>query len=149
MKYNHPPYLPHAGGGSLGIKRTLHEAIGGFDEAFPMLHDTDYCWRLQRAGVELHFVPEAVMHIRFRDRLNDIYRQARGYAEYNVLLYKKYRPLGMPKISKKAGLLAWVKLLQYPQYVVLSKEGRANWMWQLGRCVGRLQGSIKHRVWAL
>jgi len=29
----YPPYLPYAAGGTLGIKKTLHEAVGGFDES--------------------------------------------------------------------------------------------------------------------
>lgn len=147
-KYTHPPYLYHAGGGSLGVKRVLHEAIGGFDETLPILHDTDYCWRLQLAGTELNFVPDAVMYIRYRDTLDGIYRQAGNYAEYNVLLYKRYRLQGMPPISLKAGLLAWVKLAQRPQRL-LRLEGRAKWVWQFGWCMGRLRGSIKHRVLAL
>lgn len=70
--------------------RVLHEAVGGFDESLPYLHDTDYCWRIQLAGTELHFVPEAVVHIRTRHTLPGIFRQARNWAEYNVLMYKRY-----------------------------------------------------------
>lgn len=148
QKYDYPPYLPHAGGGSLGVKRSLHETIGGFDETLPILHDTDYCWRLQLAGTELHFVPDAVIHVRYRDTLGGIYRQARGYAEYNVLLYKRYRPLGMPELSWKTGVKAWVRLLRRLSRI-RSKESLARWVWQSGWSMGRLQGSIKHRVFAL
>lgn len=148
QKYNHPPYLPHAGGGTLGVKRSLYEAIGGFDESLPLLHDTDYCWRLQLAGTELHFVPDAVVHVRYRDTLGGIYRQARGYAEYNVLLYKRYRPLGMPQLSWKTGVKAWVRLFRR-LLRIRSKASLARWVWQFGWCMGRLQGSFKHRVLAL
>jgi glycosyltransferase involved in cell wall biosynthesis len=148
QEYKYPPYLPHAGGGSLGVKRSLHESIGGFDESLPILHDTDYCWRFQLAGTELHFVPHAVVHIRFRDTLGGMYRQVRGYAEYNVLLYKRYRPLGMPKLSWRTGVRGWLHLLRrLPQ--IRSKEAWARWIWRLGWQVGRLQGSIKYRVSAL
>lgn len=147
-KYRYPPYLPHAGGSGLGVKRSLHEAIGGFDESMRVLEDTDYCWRIQLTGTELRFVPDAVVHVRYRDTLGGIYRQARGYAEYNVLLYKKYRPLGMPQISWETGVRAWVRLLQRPPRIC-SKESLARWMWQFGWCMGRLRGSIKHRVFAL
>lgn len=88
------------------------------------------------------------MYIRYRETLRGIYRQARNYAEYNVLLYKRYRPLGMPPLSWKTGLRAWLKLAKRPQRI-LSLEGRARFLWQFGWCMGRLQGSIKHRVWAL
>ena len=45
----YPPYLLHAGGGTLGVKRSLHAMVGGFDEALPYLHDTDFCFKLQLA----------------------------------------------------------------------------------------------------
>lgn len=148
QKYSYPPFLPHAGGGGLGVKRTLFEAAGGFDESLLILQDTDFCWRLQLMGVELHFVPEAVVYVRYRDSIRALYRQARGYGAYNVLLYKRYRPLGMPKLSWKASARRWMRLLNYLQGVH-HKAGRARFMWQFGARVGRLQGSIKHRVMAL
>lgn len=146
--YQYPPYLPHAGGGGLGIRGSIHEAVGGFDESMLILEDTDYCWRVQHTGVALHFVPDAVMYVRYRDTPGSMYRQARTYAEYNVLLYKKYRPLGMPPLPWQTGLLAWLRLLRrLPR--LSYQAGRARWLWDLGWRVGRLQGCIKHRVWAL
>jgi glycosyltransferase involved in cell wall biosynthesis len=37
-RYTCPPYLPHAGGCNLGVKRSCYEAIGGFDEPVPIVH---------------------------------------------------------------------------------------------------------------
>lgn len=146
--YTYPPFLPHAGGSSLGIRRVLHEEIGGFDEELPALEDTDYCWRLQQAGHELRFVPEAVVHVRYRHTLGGMYRQAFQYAVYNVLLYKRYRPRGMPPLAWYAGVGSWVKLvLRLPK--VASKSGRASWLWQLGWRMGRVAGSWRYRVLAL
>lgn len=147
-QYRYPPYLPHAGGGGLGVKRAIFEALGGFDESLPYLHDTDFCWRVQLGGTTLHFVPEAVLHVRFRDTFKGIYRQARGYAEYNVLLYKRYRPLGMPALRRTASLPAWRDLL-WGLLWLRSKEDLARWTWDFGWRMGRLQGSLKHRVFAL
>ena len=38
----------------------------GFDEGVRVLEDTDYCWRIQLAGHELHFARDALIYIRFR-----------------------------------------------------------------------------------
>ena len=146
--YHYPPYLPHAGGGTLGCKRSLFLASGGFDESLPILHDTDFCWRLQRSGVQLHFVPEAVIHIRFRPSLSAIYRQAKGYGYYNVILYKRYRQLGMPRLSRKRGLRAWWRLLTTLP-TIRTKAQYARWLRELGWRVGRLQSSIKNHIFAL
>lgn len=146
----YPPHMKHAGGGTLGIRRSLCLEVGDFDDGLPCLHDTDYCFRIQQKGVELQFVPEAVMHIRFRDSLLDIYRQARNYAKYNVKLSKRYRePLEM---NIKSLLRPWVRYLRkwirqvrlIPQ--LRNKVTRGKWFWSLGWQVGRLQGSLIHRV---
>ena len=148
QEYRYPPYLPHASGSTLGVRRSIHEAIGGFDETMLRLQDTDYCWRIQLAGTQLHFVPDAVFHYRFRDTIGGLFHQGRLWGEYNVLLYKKYRPLGMPKLSWKASVRSWVRLLKlFPQ--CFSKEDRAKLVTVLARRIGRLQGCIKYRVLAL
>jgi GT2 family glycosyltransferase len=150
QEYKYPLYLPHASASGLGIKRSLHEAMGGFDESLRILEDTDYCWRLQLAGVKLHFAPNAIIHYRLRHNLSGIYSQACAYAEYNVLLYKKYQALGMPQLSfsLRANLKGWLRLLQsLPQ--IRCMEKRARWVWIFGWRMGRLQGCIKHRILAL
>lgn len=147
QEFKYPPYLPHAAGSGLGVKRSLHEAIGGFDESLVRLEDTDYCWRLQLAGIDLHFVPNAIIHYRFRHTAPGIYCQAYGYAKHNVILYKKYRSMGMAPLPFcwKAYLKAWFRLgLKLPQ--IRQREGLARWLWQFGWRMGHLQGSIKYRI---
>jgi GT2 family glycosyltransferase len=107
----YPPYLPQAGSGTLGIKRALHQQVGGFDESMPVHFDTDYCFKLQLKGAKLHFVPDAVLHIRYRETFSGIYRQAYQWGQYHVFLYKRYRPQGMPKLPWKTGVRAWKDLL--------------------------------------
>lgn len=148
QNYDYPPYLPHAGGGTIGVKRELHAAVGGFDEALPLLHDTDFCWKLQLAGTELYFVPDAITHVRYRNTFKGIYRQIRGYAEYNVILYKRYRALGMPQLAWQSGMKAWGRLLLGLLWIRDTGD-LARWIWGFGWQLGRLQGSIKHRIWAL
>ena len=147
QKYD-PPFLLHAGGGGLGVKRYIHQEVGGFDEAFPLLHDTDFCFKVQLRGYRLEFVPDAVLHVRYRHSLKGIYRQASGYAEYNVRLYKRYRALGMPPVDWRSSLPIWRYLLKQA-FRIRSKSEWASWLWQMGYRVGRLQGSLRHRVLAL
>lgn len=145
--YQYPPFLPHAGGSSLGVKRALFDKIGGFDESV-YLEDTDLCWRLQLAGTELHFVPNAVIHVRYRTSAESAFGQARAWGRGNVLLYRKYRPLGMPKLTRRAGLAGWWRLVkQLP--LLRSKGGRVRWLRSFGWRVGRLEASLAYRIWAL
>ncbi len=150
QRYYYPPFMAHAGGGTIGLKRYLWLRVGGVDESLPYLHDTDLCWKLQKAGTQLTFVPEAVIHTRLRHTLKGIFRQARSWGEYNVILYKRYRRQGMPKISPKAGFSAWLDILRaLPRYRHMDLGNRAQFVWTLAWRIGRLEGSLKHRVFAL
>jgi len=144
--YDYPPFLPHAGGGGLGVTRRAHEAVGGFDETLPALEDTDYCWRLQLAGFPLHFAPEAVVNIRHRGDLGSIYRQGVSYGLHNVLIYERYRTKGMPRLGWFPGIRKWLSLLLRTPLLLLTREGRARWIWQLGWRVGRIKGCFRYRV---
>jgi GT2 family glycosyltransferase len=145
--YTYPPFLPHAGGSGLGVWHRVHESVGGFDEEMAILEDTDYCWRIQLAGTPLHFAPEAVIHVRYRPDLAGTFRQALAYGESNVSIYKKYRPLGMPRLGWTPGAARWAKLLlSLPQ--LATRAGRARWISSLGWRLGRLRGCLRYRVLA-
>ena len=140
----YPPWLPHAGGGTLGFRKALFDAVGEFDHSLPYLHDTDFCFRAQQLGHELHFVPDAVLHMRRRDCLQSHYRQSRNYAEYNVILARKYWSPGESSGNfHKAFLRGWYDLARgLPK--LRSEAGRYGWMWNFGRQVGRLRGMLIH-----
>ena len=141
-----PPYCPIAGGNSLGIKRSLHEAIGGFDESQLSVEDPEYCVKVQQAGVTLHFVSEAVVHYRYRSTLAGLYRQARTWAQWNIWLFKKYRAGNNRELWRwRMHLGEWGRLLRrLPR--IRSKGGFGRWLWQLGWQVGLLQGGLRYRV---
>ena len=145
--YANPPYLKHAGGSGLGVKRTLHEAVGGFEESLDVLEDTDYCWRIQRMGTDLHFVSDAVVHVRYCIKLGDIIQQSFSWGMGNVFLYKKYRLLGMPDYDWHSGLLVWKAILK--QFLrIRNKANLCAWIWQFAWKTGRLAGCYKYRVFA-
>lgn len=147
QKALYPPYLLHAGGGTLGVKRSLYIMVGGYDEALTYLHDTDFCFKLQRAGVQLHFVPDAVVHVRLRHTLGGVYHQARCWAVYKVGVYKKYQ--GATEIesppSWKRYARNWQYLLQALPYI-RQKRDCLRFVGMLGSQVGLLQGSLKYRI---
>ena len=140
-------YLPFAGTCNLGIKRSLHYAIGGFDETLVRHQDVDYCWRLQKAGTKLHYVPDALVHYRLRNTLAKMYQRAWITGESEARLYKKHRPLGMPQLmSWKSFVKASVILsLQLVLLQVRNKESLAKWLIDFAWRAGGLRGCIKYR----
>ena len=170
-KIGYPPYLPFAGGGGLGVKKSVHDAVGGYDESLPYLHDLDYCFKIQLLGVELHFVPEAVIHVRCRHTFKGFFHQARLWAKYSEAVFKKYKDVSMMKVSQpwRRYIRSWkVFLLLFVKWVVVlsltplyltnqmgllrhlpkfrSRGDIGVMVWRLGWLIGQLQGSIKHRV---
>lgn len=148
QSYEYPPFLPHAASCNLGFRREVYERTGPFDEQFSNLSDTDFCWRAQLAGYRLVFAPEALVHYRLRPSFKTTIRQSLRYAEFNVLLYKKYRAHGMPPISWKDSARSWLQLVR--MLPTVRDRGRLGaWLWKLAWLSGRVRGSIKHRVFAL
>jgi glycosyltransferase involved in cell wall biosynthesis len=144
-----PPFLPYTYAAALGVHRSAHDLVGGFDESLWLAcEDRDYCYRLQLAGVPLNLVPEALVFYRHRDTGRGIYRQARAYAVGNVRMYRDYRHLGLQRPSVKRAVISW--LLTPVKFVLAltSRRRYARFAARMGWRVGRLQGSIRYRIWA-
>lgn len=147
MKISYPPYLYHAGGSTLGIRRELFLEVGGYDPKFIYLHETDFCFRMQLAGHTLSFVREAVQNVRFRRDNRATFYQSMHWGEYNVLLFRKYRGTGEPAHGR------WKRLLHDGVHVVrlmsqwrrFSPGQRMSAMWLSGWLIGKLKGMILYR----
>jgi GT2 family glycosyltransferase len=146
--YTYPPFLPHAGGSGLGVRRALFIALGGFAEDLPALEDTDLCWRAQLAGERLVWVPAAVVHISLRQDLAGSFRQLALYGRYNVRLDRRYRDRGMPRLPLTAGLARWARLVVTAPRLLAGRRARHEWVAQLGWRLGRLAGCVAARTLA-
>ena len=144
-----PAFLPYTYAAALGVQRSAHDLVGGFDESLWLAcEDRDYCYRLQLAGVPLTLVPEALVYYRHRDTMRGIYRQARAYGVGNVRMYRDYRHLGLQRPSASRAVVSW---LLTPVKLVLALAGRrrlSRFAARMGWRVGRLEGSIRYRIWA-
>lgn len=146
QKLWYPPFLPHAGSCGLAVKRSLHEAVGGYDESFLRVMDTDYCLRIQGLGISLQFVSDALVHVRCREMAGASFRQVCLWGEYNTLIYKRHRPADSMELWRwKNHFRSWVEILRNISKMQ-SPQGRAELSWRLGWQVGILKGSIKHMV---
>ncbi|WP_416674867.1 glycosyltransferase family 2 protein [Egbenema bharatensis] len=114
-----PPYLPFAFGCNLGMRRSVYEKVGEFDTSLYAAWDTDYCWKVQLAGIQLHFIPGLVVHYRLRHELKAIYRQARSWGKDWApwQLVTEVNRLGSIICFRKFGPLFSVWLLWGPGYI--------------------------------
>jgi GT2 family glycosyltransferase len=148
MEWGFLDYLPFAACATIGVRRELHDSVGGFDETMvPAGEDMDYCWRLQREGARFEFVPEAVTHYRLRHSLRAAFRQGLSYGEGHALAYKKHRGLGLGPARQpwRRGLRAWLGLARR-LLLTRSKLDLARFLWHAGLRLGLARGSLKHRV---
>ena len=83
-------YLPRAAAANLLVRRTAFEQVGGFYEGVRAAEDTDFTWRLQRAGWKLALAEEARAEHRYRASLGELRRQWRGYAAGRAWLSRRY-----------------------------------------------------------
>lgn len=143
----YPPYLPHAGAGTMGVRKYLHNAVNGFDETLPHLFDTDYCFKIQiLTGEQIVFVPDGVLFVRNRQTLIGNYRQSRNYAEYNVVLFKKYRSVAKERPDLwKLYMSEWLKLVRAAPAAFFQRN-KYRFAWDLGRQIGRMKACLRLRV---
>ncbi|MGC3976719.1 MAG: glycosyltransferase family A protein [Nitrospira sp.] len=136
--------FPHAGSGTLGIRRYLHNTIGGFDEAMPVCEDIDYCMRAQQTGARLTLIRSAILHCRLRTCGAEIFSQASHYAEYEVCLYKKYGPASFWELWRwRKYVQAWMLLSSRIPELIRTPEGKTMLAWRFGRQIGLLKGSLR------
>lgn len=139
-------FLPWSISAACAVRRSTFEKIGGFDTALTVVEDTDFSWRAQLdAHAIVAFAPDAVLSYRLRTKPAAAFRQARLWASWEPALYKRYASKGLRRSGNPLRpLLRWgrpVLLLararKVPDLVVAARE--------FGGCLGRLEGSIRHR----
>jgi FkbM family methyltransferase len=84
--------LRYAMGASIGFRREVAAAVGGFDESVQTgAEDVAFCLEAQRAGFRLGYQPKAVCHYRLRTSLRGVLRQEwRNGTGYAKLLRNRY-----------------------------------------------------------
>jgi glycosyltransferase involved in cell wall biosynthesis len=137
--YCHPT-LPYAGAGGLGIKKSIHDAVNGFDMTLGAMagqEDTDYCIRVQLAGTPLVFVHDAIMHVRFRATMRGVFQQAWAWAESGAHVQRRYVPdEAAPSFRAMAYDLG--RHLAWKFMRVRTRGDLAQWIWLAGWCGGLL-----------
>jgi GT2 family glycosyltransferase len=100
------PVRPRASSANLLVRRAAFEQVGGYTEGIWAAEDTDFTWRLQRAGWTLAFNEHAVVQHAYRTSLRALGRQWRGYAAGARWLSEHY-----PDFKPDPGLNRGVRLL--------------------------------------
>jgi glycosyltransferase involved in cell wall biosynthesis len=139
-------FLPYSFTAALGVRRRVHDAVGGFDPAVPAAEDHDYCYRIQLQGTPLVLAPGAVVHYRYRDSALAMYRQGREYGHGHAQLYARYHAVGFPRRPLWRAAGSWALLVPRGLLALRSRVAMAGWLYHTGDLVGRVEGSARHRT---
>jgi GT2 family glycosyltransferase len=97
------PFMPRAVAANLLVRREAFEAVGGFYEGVRAAEDTDFSWRLQRAGWRLEGRSAAAVEHRYRTTVRALRRQWRGYAAGRAWLGRRYDGFAPEPALTRAG----------------------------------------------
>ncbi len=100
-----PSYLGHRYpvSANMGARRSAFEQVGGFPEGLTRCEDIAFGWSLADAGIELSYVPGAVVHYRHRPGLWTMVRQ---HHFYGIGMTEVIERQGLPGGEEPAGMLA-------------------------------------------
>jgi glycosyltransferase involved in cell wall biosynthesis len=139
-------FLPFAGAGTLGIRRSLFDQIGGWDASLRFYPEADFCWKIQLAGhPPPQFVRDAILHYRLDPSPYGRWRRTVGLGRTEPLLFKRYRRAGMPRESTLEVIGGWLGIVQDAVRSILGNRV-AGLGYRAAIRIGRIQGSWRHRV---
>ncbi len=139
-------FLPATSGCAMGIRRDVFFDLGGFDERFLYAQDIELSWRAQLAGVELVFVPDAVLRYRHRREIRKHIHQEFLWGTDDALVYRTFRYSGVTPRTFRQSLSEWRQILRATLKIRCTGD-LLRVVSQSARRIVHLSGSVKHRVW--
>jgi glycosyltransferase involved in cell wall biosynthesis len=127
--------VPWAYGGTLGMRRSTFERVGGFAEDFAG-EDVDFAIRAHECGVPLTFVSDAVLHYRYPTTLRGFFRQGLSYGFAGTMVQARHGRV--PTMTRKALIRSFAgpirRCIMGP-----TKGDRGCGLFLLGRRLGNLR----------
>lgn len=137
--------FPLVSGGNVGFRREVWREVGGFDEHFLGAEDAEFSLRLFRRGIPVTFLPDALIHYRYRASARVLWRQGLVYGSGRPRVRRRMRDLGMRVPPPFTGWRSWTWLVVHLPDLT-SAAGRARWVWVAGNRIGHVVGSVQTRT---
>lgn len=77
---------------SAAIRKSIFDAVGGFDTSFPKAdnEDTDLSWKIAGAGHRIKFAPAAIVYHRHPDTFSNYMRKKFSRAYWRACVYRRF-----------------------------------------------------------
>ena len=132
--------FPFASSCNLGVSRELFLAQGGFDERILVWEDVEFSMRLFLDEVELHYVPQAAVHYRYRQTRREFFDRARAYGRCRPQIAERLLAYAGTQPERWHGRRNWAWLVRHIG-LLRTHTGQARWLWTAGLRIGALEGS--------
>jgi len=140
--------FPLIWGNNYGVHKSVWRRIGPLTENFGrygVRADQEFSLRCWLNGIDIVGVPGAVVHYRYREDWRALWRQGKAYGTDRPLIAKMLKDAGKQTPPAFAGWRSWLLLvLRLPTLV--TRPGRARWVWIAGNRVGQVIGSVRYRT---
>lgn len=139
--------IPGLGGNCGFWTETWHE-LDGLAEHHYGSDEEEFFLRAHLRGLRIGYVHDAVVHYRLRSSFGDLYRQQRSWSSNRAQLYKEFRESGLVDRRRAwDAAKSWAWLIANAGAARSSDPGRrGRWTRVAAANVGRMRGSVRHRV---
>jgi hypothetical protein len=121
------------------------DVVGGMSEEHLAAEDVDFSMRCWLRGIDIVGLSDAVVHYRYRRTAAALWRQGYAYGSSRPRVIRTLKEMGKPRPPSLAGWKSWVVLLVTVPTLV-TRHGRARWLWIAGNRMGQLVGSMRERT---
>lgn len=132
-------------GANMGIRAELMRAIGEFDTTLPTGEEVDVAIRAQLLGHRPVYVPDAVIHYRYRPGLRALAKQSYRYGLGNAELFARYRAVGVRSRPLRALAGTAGRLVRGAPGAALDRRRRGSWVRYASYTAGQLVGGLRNR----
>ena len=130
------------------IRRDVFAEIGLFDEQLAHgSEDTDLSIRATLAGIEIGWVPDALVHYRHRGSLRAVVRQQFRYGRGAVDMYTRYRSSAGARDNVRTSIAQLARVAAGVPNLVRGRRRRGQWLRFSSFVAGQLVQSVKLRTW--
>lgn len=137
--------FPLVRGNNYGVRREVWAITGPLKEDFFPVADQEFSLRCWLSGIDIIGLPDAVVHYRYRESAGALWRQGFAYGSHRPMIARLLKDADQPTPAKLAGWKSWVMLIiTIP--TLMTRRGRAAWVWIAANRLGQVIGSLRHRV---
>jgi glycosyltransferase involved in cell wall biosynthesis len=135
-------------GANCAVRRDIFDLIGVFDEELRYSgEDVEFSIRAQLVGMEIGWVPDAIVHYRHRVSMRAMARQQYSYGRGVVRLYKKYHHDVTVDNRAVQSIRALARLLYLLPNIARGRTRRGQWVRLAGGVSGQIVESLAQRIW--